>query len=42
MLGCYYDMRARRTDLGWRLTTVAVHPIWSTGNRDLLRRAAGP
>ena len=42
VLGCYYDMRARRTGLGWRLTDVTVHPIWSTGNRDLLRRAAGP
>jgi SnoaL-like domain len=42
VLGCYYDMRARRTDLGWRLTNVTVHPIWATGNRDLLRRAASP
>jgi hypothetical protein len=24
-------MRARHTDLGWRLTNVTVHPIWSTG-----------
>ena len=42
VLGCYYDMRARHTDLGRRLTNVTVHPIWSTGNRDLLRRAASP
>ncbi len=40
MLGCYYDMRARHTGLGWRLTDVTVHPIWSTGNRDLLRAAS--
>jgi hypothetical protein len=42
VLGCYYDMRARHTGLGWRLTDVTLHPIWSTGNRDLLRRAAKP
>jgi hypothetical protein len=35
-------MRARRSGLGWRLTEVTVHPIWATGNRDLLRRAAKP
>ncbi len=40
VLGCYYDMRARRSAIGWRLVEVTLHPLWSTGNRDLLRRAA--
>jgi hypothetical protein len=39
VLGCYYDMHAHRTDAGWRLTEVTVHPIWSTGNRALITRA---
>jgi hypothetical protein len=40
VLGCYYDMRARHTGHGSRLSDITLHPIWSTGNRDLLRRAA--
>ncbi len=39
-IGGYYRDRLVRTDTGWRLSAVRLVVLWTSGNRDLMRRAA--
>ena len=39
-VGGYYRDRLVRTDGGWRLSAVRLVVLWTSGNRDLMRRAA--
>lgn len=38
-IGGYYCDRLVRTDAGWRLCAVQLNVLWTSGNRDLMRRA---
>ncbi len=38
-IGGYYVDQLVRTDAGWRLCAVQLNVLWTSGNRDLMRRA---
>ena len=39
-IGGYYDDRLVRTDDRWQITAVALHVLWTTGDRRVLTSAA--